>query len=220
MNVNPGMPPVMNGPQWPPMPQQRPGMGLYVAACILHLLFCLYTVLVVGFEAFEVSSKALATTALLIGMFSSLLFFVGLRVYCKARQMSAPCTLLVIAQLFYIVVFVAIMFVPVKSYGNVVLLGLLGILLIVGFLLMLIGRFIVGGKLMAHQHPLMGLLVMFVAISQILFFVMGFIHSAEMRSYSYDAFVAAQRLGVVSWIYLIVTCLESLVALVMFSKNK
>ena len=95
----------------------------------------------------------------------------------------------------------------------------MAIAMLLAFLVMLIGRLIVGGKFMGNKQPGLGLMVIAVAISQILMVVLGIVHSNELHSNSYDAVVAMQRLGVVTWIYIIATTLESLLAIFMFANK-
>lgn len=198
--------------------QSRPNMGLYIAACVLHLLFCLFMFLS-AFEVIKYVSPQLSSAMLMVGAVSSLFIFIGFRVYCKSRNISAPCTLLIIAQLIYTVIFLIILIDPklVMSKNPALICGLA---ILLAFLIMLIGRLIVGGKLMGNGQPGVGLMVIAVAVSQILMIVLGIVNSNELQSNSYDAVVAMQRLGLVTWIYYIATTLESLLAIFMFASKK
>ena len=222
---NPEMPPQYEQPQYQqpyqaPV-QSRPIMGIFIVACIAHLIFCAYMFLA-AFEVIDYIDIKLSIAMLMLGALSSLLIFDGFKVYCKSRNISAPCTLLIISQIIYIFIFLLISFDPsiVRYYSSFTL--LCGIMFILAFLLMLIGRLIVGGKLLGSHQPGVGLMMIAVAVSQILMIVLGIIHAKELRHYyCYDAVVAMQRLGVVTWIYIIATTLESLLAIFVFaSKDK
>ncbi|MBO4814244.1 MAG: hypothetical protein J5523_04730 [Muribaculaceae bacterium] len=215
-----GQPPYQQPYQAPV--QTRPSMGLYIGACIVHLIFCLFMILssleVIKTPANPDTAFTIGSVMMLLGAFSALLIFIGYRVYCKSRLISAPCTMLIIAQFIYTLIFLILLFVPklVLNEGAAIAMAI-GIFL--AFLIMLIGRLIVGGKFMGNKQPGLGLMVIAVAIAQILMVVLGFVHSNELQSNSYDAVVAMQRLGVVTWIYIIATTLESLLALIMFANK-
>ena len=197
--------------------QTRPNMGLYIAACVAHLIFCLFMFLS-AFEIIKSVNHTLSGVMLMLGAVSSLFIFVGFKVYCKSRLISAPCTLLVIAQFIYTVIFLIILIDP-KFVVNKNPALICGLALLLAFLIMLIGRLIVGGKLMGKGQPGVGLMVIAVAVSQILMIVLGIINAKELQSNSYDAVVAMQRLGAVTWFYYIATTLESLLANFMFANK-
>lgn len=199
--------------------QSRPNMGLYIAACVAHLIFCVFMFLS-AFEVIKYVDPKLSAGMLLLGAVSSLFIFIGFKVYCKSRNFSAPCTLLIISQIIYTIIFLLILFNPMMFMKDSTPTLLCGIAMIVAFPLMLIARLIVGGKLIGNSQPGVGLMMIAVAVSQILMIVLGIIHANELQSNSYDAVVAVQRLGAVVWIYYIATTLESLLAIFMFASKK
>ena len=222
---NPEMPPQYGQPQYQqpyqsPV-QSHPNMGLFIVACIAHLIFCAYMFLV-AFEVIYYIDSKLGIAMLMLGTLSSLLIFDGYRVYCKSRLISAPCKLLILSQIIYTFIFLLIEIDHSVIYYYSSLTLLCGIMFILAFLLMLIGRLIVGGKLLGSHQPVVGLMMIAVAVSQILMIVRGIIYAKVLRYYHfYDAVVAMQRLGVVTWIYIIATTLESLLAIFVFaSKDK
>ena len=202
--------------------QTRPKMGLYIGACVVHLIFCLFMILssleVIKMPNNPETALVTSTVMMLLGAFSSLLIFIGFRVYCKSRLISAPCTMLIIAQIIYTLIFLLLLIYPKCAFMQNPAIAI-AIAILLAFLIMLIGRLIVGGKFMANKQPGLGLMVIAVAIAQILMVVLGIMHSNELHSNSYDAVVAMQRLGAVTWIYIIATTLESLLAIFVFANK-
>ena len=146
-------------------------MGLYIAACVVHLIFCLFMILS-SLEVIKTPNNpntafTISSVMMLLGAFSALIIFIGYRVYCKSRLISAPSTMLIIAQLIYTLIFLILLFVPklVLNEGAAIAMA---IAMLLAFLVMLIGRLIVGGKFMGNKQPGLGLMVIAVAISQIL----------------------------------------------------
>ena len=216
-NINREMQPQYQQPYQTEM-QASPNMGQYIAACVLHLLFCLFMMLAAS-ESIDDDSSTLSSSMLMLGAVSSLIIFIGYGAYCKSHDIYAPTSILVAAQIIFILLFLCIL-IDSKAILDKDHAVAFEIIILVAFLLLLIGRFLVGGKLISNGQSGVGFMSIVVAVSQIVMIAMFIVSINKLQSSSFDVLKALERLGAVIWLYIIATTLETLLAFFMFSSKE